>query len=206
MNASSIENYKQSLELSKKQRELIVGLLLGDGHLETANGRTYRLKVEHSIKQREYVDWLYQEFKPWVRQKPKAKNHAINDKVLISYWFTTYSSAKLRFYAQQFYVNKKKIMPKLIGKLLSPLALAVWFMDDGSWKSNHHKTYIIHTLGYSKKELAIVRKILEQKYGITIGIHKQYQQWRIYVYSESAPLFRKLIEPYVIPSMKYKLG
>lgn len=39
-------------KLTEQQREITVGLLLGDGHLETrTNGRTYRLKVEHSEEQ-----------------------------------------------------------------------------------------------------------------------------------------------------------
>ena len=42
-----IEEYKQHLKLTRTQREVLVGLLLGDGHLETQNGgRTYRLKIE----------------------------------------------------------------------------------------------------------------------------------------------------------------
>jgi len=60
MRLKEIEDYKKNLKLSSLQREIIVGLALGDGHLETLNeGKTYRLKVEHSLKQREYLDWLY---------------------------------------------------------------------------------------------------------------------------------------------------
>ena len=50
--------------LTKNQQEILVGLLLGDGHLETRNnGRTYRLKVEHSDEQSDYTEWLFQIFK-----------------------------------------------------------------------------------------------------------------------------------------------
>nr|NIQ06013.1 hypothetical protein [Candidatus Korarchaeota archaeon] len=49
MNTRTIREKKGRLALSKRQREILVGLLLGDGHLETQNnGRTFRLKVEHS--------------------------------------------------------------------------------------------------------------------------------------------------------------
>lgn len=206
MRSNKIENYKKTLALNKKQRELIVGLLLGDGHLETQNGRTYRLRIEHSIKQKEYVDWLYQNFSDWVNQPPKQRIKNSFGKEVASYGFTTYSSGSLRFYAQQFYLGKKKIMPKMISKLLSPLTLAIWFMDDGSWKSNFHRTYIIHALGYNKRELELVQKAFEEKFGIRAGIHRQYDKWRIYIYRDSSDKFRKLIEPHVIPSMKYKLG
>lgn len=206
MRLKKLEEYKQRLILTNKQRELIVGLLLGDGHLETQNDRTYRLKVEHSIKQKNYVDWLYQNFSEWIGQSPKARSKDSFGKKLISYGFTTYSSGSLRFYGQQFYFKGKKIIPKMIRKLLTPQALAIWFMDDGSWKSNRHKTYIIHSLGYDKQELMLAIKTLKEKFGINAGIHKQYDKWRIYIYSDSAEKFKKLIEQYVIPSMRYKLS
>lgn len=206
MNTKELEEHKKGLKLTNKQRELIVGLILGDGHLETQNTRTYRLKVEHSIKQKDYVDWLYQNLREWVNQDPKARVKDSFGKSMTSYGFTTYTVGSLRFYAQQFYSRKKKIIPVRIEKLLTPQALAIWFMDDGSWKSNRHKTYIIHSLGYGKSELILVIKALNKKFGIKAGVHRQYDKWRIYIYSDSAEKFKQLITPYIIPSMKYKLG
>ena len=207
MRSKIIEDYKKSLTLTETQRQIIVGLLLGDGHLESQNrGRTYRLKIEYSIKQKAYVDWLYQIFSEWSRQAPKSRIKKSFDKDIISYGFTTYSSGLLRFYGQQFYLGKKKIIPKTIKKLLSPQSLAIWFMDDGSWKSSHHHTYIIHTLGYKKSELNLMKEVLKDKFGISSGIHKQYDKWRIYIYGDSSEEFKLLIKPYVISAMSYKLG
>jgi len=193
--------------MNQLQKSILVGLLLGDGHLESiTHDRTYRLKVEHSLKQKEYVDWLYEQFKEFVRTLPREKIKRLGEKQHASYFFETRSLGIFRFYAQQFYRERKKVIPKLFGKLIDPVALAIWFMDDGSFKSRHHKTYIIHALGYAKSDLEIVQSILEKKFGIKVALHKQYDRWRIYVLSETAVEFRKLIEPYVIPSMKYKLG
>ena len=194
-------------KLNKEQGSILVGLLLGDGHLEAiTRDQTYRLKVEHSLKQKEYVDWLYGQFADFIRNEPYTRIKSLYEKQFSCYGFTTYSSELFRFSAQQFYAGKKKIIPKLFGELIDPLALAVWFMDDGSFKSKHHKTYIIHSVGYTKSDLEIVRKILREKFGIKIALHKQYSRWRIYFLSETADKFRKLIEPHMIPSMRYKLG
>ena len=207
MRSHEIEELKKDLRLNAKQRSLLVGVLLGDGHLETQNrGRTYRLKMEHSVKQKEYVEWLYEQFKDLVRTPPRMKTKRLGEKEHASYSFATYSLASFRFYAQQFYVRGKKVIPKLIRKLLDPIALAVWFMDDGSFKSVRHNTYIIHALGYDKKDLEAVRRVLQEKFGISVVLHKQYGRWRIYVMSDSADTFRELIGPYVVPSLKYKLG
>lgn len=198
---------QNKLKLTTKQKEILVGIILGDGHLETQNnGRTYRLKVEHSIKQKEYVDYLYQIFKELTISVPKERTRRSFGKELKSYGFTTISNDVFKFYGQQFYHNDKKVMPEIISELFSPKSLAMWFMDDGSYKSIHHRTYIIHANCYTKEELELIKSVFEKKFGIKIGIHKQYLQWRLYVYSESAQLFRKIIEPYILPSLKYKLG
>lgn len=207
MNTKIITEYKKTLKLSNKQKDILVGLLLGDGHLETLNqGRTFRLKIEHSLKQEDYVKWLYKNFKEWTMSPPYRKKRKNGQE---SVGFTTYSHGALRFYGQQFYCKKKKIVPKIISKLLTPMGIAVWFMDDGSRKSLKHKTYIIHTLGYSKNDLEILQKVLVKKFNIKTKLHKQKEKYlRLYVLSESADNFRKIIESYIkkIVSMRHKIG
>ncbi len=203
MRSNQIEQIKSAVRITPRQRSVIVGTLLGDGHLETQNnGRTYRLKIEHSIVQKEYVDQLFQELKPLVRTAPHVKKREGND----SYWFTTYSLGQLRFYGQQFYPKKKKIVPKIVNRFLDPLALAVWFMDDGSYKSQRHSTFIFHTLGYQKKELERVVDVLKKKFGIVTCLHRQKSKWRLYIKSDSAQKFVDVVRPHIIPSMEYKLG
>ena len=74
MHSKIIEAHKRTLHLNDFQRAIIVGKLLGDGHLETSdNGRTYRLKIEHSLKQKAYVDWLYDQLEAWINQAPKCR-------------------------------------------------------------------------------------------------------------------------------------
>lgn len=207
MRSKQIEEYKKTLKLTKKQKEILVGLILGDGHLETLNnGKTYRLKVEHSLKQREYLDWLYLNFKDWINKVPEVRKRTSLGKIIETYGFTTYTSSILRFYAQQFYLNRKKIIPKMIDKIITPQSLAVWFMDDGSIKSKAHKALVIHTHGFSKDDLLLITKVLENKFGLKIGLQKQYDKWRLYIYSKSVDNFKKIISSYILPSMQYKLG
>lgn len=218
MYSTKIEEHKKSLKLTKLQKEIIVGTLLGDGHLETTNkGKTYRLKIEHSAKQKEYVDWLYNQLKPWINGDVKYWNRYSkfpNGSAIISRkcGFTTFSHGILRFYGQQFYSKKGiKIIPKLIERLLSPTSIAIWFLDDGSFKSCKHRTFIIHSHSYTKNELKIVQKCFVG-FGIKTKLHKQRRKegiyWRIYVLSESAEKFAEMVKPIInqIPSMRYKLG
>lgn len=209
MHSNLIENLKKGLRLTKKQREVIVGLMLGDGHLETVNkGQTYRLKIEQSVKHKAYVIWLKDIFKEWVRQPVLIKKRlSPNGKIIYSAGFGTYSHGAFRFYKQQFYTKDgRKKIPDKIKKWLSPLSLSIWFMDDGSWKSNNHRTYVLHTDGYEKKDLVKIVKALEEKFRIKSSLHKQYENWRVYIQTDSAEQFRNLIKPHIITSMMYKLG
>ncbi len=207
MNTKEIREYKKTLELNDIQRSILVGTLLGDGHLETQDkGKTYRLKIEHQLAQKDYLEWIYNQFKEWA---PSGVRTRIKKNGYTYVLFDTYSHGAFRFYAQQFYPSGKKEIPKLIEKLLDPMALAIWFMDDGSWKSDKHKTFIIHTLGYSKKDLESIQTICKKKFGLETSLHAQKgKYWRLYIKSESAEKFRELIQPYTsqIPSMQNKMG
>ena len=197
---------KKSQRLTKRQREILIGTLLGDGHLETrTRGNTYRLRVEHSEKQKEYLFWLYEQFKEWVPQEPKRK---VRTDGRVSYEMVTISHSAFRFYAHQFYVDGKKVIPKLLSKLLTPIGIAFWYMDDGSLKSLRHKTFNIHTLAYSKNDLERVCEVFKNNFDISASLHRQKGiAWRVYIKSESSEKFTSLVYPIMkqIPSMLYKL-
>jgi len=209
MRSNKIEEYKKTLKLSELQKQVLVGTLLGDGCLETRNrGRTYRLKVEHSISQKDYVNWKCQVFKSFTLSEPRIHKRMSYGLVRDNYCFQTLSHGSFRFYGQQFYRDGKKIMPKIISKLLTPLALAVWFMDDGSIKSKQHKALVIHSQSFNKQDLELIRGVLEVKYKIKSALRKRKDGsgFVIYLLSETIDIFIALVEPYILSSMKYKLG
>lgn len=206
MNTKEIRVLAESVKLTDQQGEILVGLLLGDGHLETQNqGRTFRLKVEHAISQKEYTDWLYEYFKNISLTKPQLKLQMVAGKMREKYWFSTISTGTLRFYAQLFYVNRKKVVPKIIAKLASPLSLAVWFMDDGSLKSKHHKARIINTQCFDDISLQRLQDMLKSKFNIMTTLRQQKEGKQIYVPSTEIEKFIALIKPYIHPTMEYKI-
>ncbi len=204
MNTNEIREKKKSLRLSKRQRELVVGLLLGDGHLETQNGgRTFRLKVEHGSAQREYLEWLAKEFQEWLLSGWYEKRKG--EKLV--YGFTTVSHSAFRFYGAQFYQNGKKRIPPLVRKLMSPLSLAIWFLDDGSAKSSKHRSLVIHSLGYNQKDLELAQSAL-RRFGVETSLHKQRNNsFRLYLPYQSARIVADFVRPIVneVPVLAYKV-
>ena len=184
MYSRAIEQYKKGLKLSQNQREVLIGILLGDAHLETQNqGQTYRLKIEQSQKHEDYVQHLYEIFKPWILTPPQLKKRSIRDHESWNCWFQTVSHGAFRFYAQQFYVDGQRRVPRLIHRWLTPCALSYWFMDDGSIKSRQSKGVILNTQGYPLNDIQRLVNLLQESFGLQAKTRKQREGFQIYISS-----------------------
>ncbi len=189
---------KQELDLSEFQKQVLVGYLLGDGHMETwRNSQVARLKVEQSVNQRMFVDWLLEIFKDFVNTKPKFKNQ--------STYFNTLSCKQFFEYRKLFYLKGKKIVPDDIKSLLTPLSLAVWFMGDGSIKSKECNGRIINTHGFTESKVNKLCFILNDKFALKTSIRRQQDGLQIYISAKSSGELTKLISPHLLPYFNYKL-
>jgi hypothetical protein len=202
MYSREIEENKSSLKLNDTQREILVGVLLGDAHLETQNrGRTYRLKFEYSIKQYEYANHLYELFKEWIITPPQLKIDGTHRNI----WFQTVSHQAFRFYAHQFYDENKKCIPKLIHRYLTERSIAYWFMDDGSVKSRESKSVLFNTQCFKENDVERLIKVLQVHFNLEASKRKQKEGYQIYISGKSYERFREIIDPYIHLSMRYKI-
>jgi len=106
-----------------------------------------------------------------------------------------------RFY-RSFYEGKRKKIPKEIANILTPLALATWVMDDGCFDRN---TIILNTHNFGVKEIEILRKVMSEKFKLRWSINKDRTKWRMRLRKNDFPQMKRLIEKYIIPSMRYKM-
>ncbi len=180
-------------KLNRQQKEFLVGTLLGDGCLlKTTRG--YCLRIHQGIKQKDYVEWKYNVMKDLVNTPPKLCQRG--------YYFRTVSNLIFDEYRQIFYEETKKKVPENIRNLLTPLGLAVWIMDDGSRDKGCIR---ISTHNFDYSHHLKLQKILKAKFGIKSNIQRAKDKFWLWVKSESTPNLLKLIQPYFIPSMLYKL-
>ena len=199
---NSLKQYKKTLKLTKSQREILIGVILGDAHLETQdNKQTYRIKFAQSVAHKPYLDHLYEIFKDWVLTPPKY-NASSN-----VWYFNTISHSSFRFYAHQFYGEKKGI-PKLIHRWLTPKTLAYWFMDDGSMKSKESKGVLFNKHSFELSDIKRLCEIFESKFQFQAWPRKQKhngkEYYQIYISGHSYEQLRSLIYPYLIPEILYK--
>lgn len=206
MYSKEIENYKKKLRLNRLQREVLVGILLGDACLETQNsGRTYRLKIEQSEKHKAYLDHLYKIFENWMLSEPHKRVVLRNGKESVNYAFSTVSHGAFRFYAHLFYQDSKKKVPVLVHKFLTERSIAYWFMDDGSIKSKQSKGVIFNTQAFCKEDVEKLVFVLQNKFQLQCWLRKQKEGYQIYVSGESFGHFHQIVSPFIIPSMQYKI-
>ena len=207
MRSRQIEEYKRGLILDDVQREILVGILLGDACLESQNnGRTFRVKVEQSASHESYVRHLFDAFRGWVLSPPRSKRcTASNGTLTMSWAFQTVSHAAFRFYAHQFYTDGRKCVPKLIHHWLTPRGLAYWYMDDGSMKSQQSKGVIFNTQGFMLCDVERLCGVLESGFDLRAQPRRQPDGSQIYVSGTSFERFLALIEPHLIPEMRYKI-
>lgn len=199
---------KLSLEplcpLSRTLKEILFGSLLGDTNLQTySNGTSWRAKFIQSEQHKEYLFHLYYKFQSYVRTPPKC----ISDSSGNIHWsFNTIVVPELSEFAQQFYFNKKKVIPDndFLSNYLTPLTISYWFMQAGILKSNC-LAYYLCTDYYSLIELKRLAEVLWEKYQIQVHFYKKGNSYRIYISKPEYLKFRNMIEPYIHVSMNYKL-
>jgi hypothetical protein len=117
------------LEVSDRQIAILIGCLLGDAYLTKLG----KIQIEQSEK--EYIDWKYQELASISYPNP-PKNVVRFDKqdnrVTKSYRFWT--RQYFRIWRNNWYQSNRKIFPKQLAHLITPLTIAVWYMDDGCYQ------------------------------------------------------------------------
>jgi hypothetical protein len=206
MNTLALRSWKSSLTMTERQEQILVGMLLGDGHLERQRGAlTARLKIEHCLAQSAYVEWQYREWRDWVRTQPRTRerrNRIGTSSTNIG--FSTLSHVEFEEFRVRFYRDRRKVIPEDIE--LTPLSMAVWFMDDGSRKSSQCRGLLLNTQSFTRAEVELLQGVIRRDVGVETTVSHQRDGLQIYVPAPSASALTAYIAAFVVPSMRYKLS
>ena len=197
-NSREIRLLRENFSLNNYQQSILIGSLLGDGGLYSDGwNKNYRFVIDQGEKQKDYLFWKFGAFSNCCASKPSYQKHTR------SWRMRTISHKEFNYYANKFYVDKKKQLPNDIIDYINPLSLAIWFMDDGT--KGPSNGYTLNTQSFSYKENEYLKLILEKKFSLLVSIHKDKKWWRLYISPKSRLIFQNLINQYIIPSMRYKL-
>lgn len=121
--------------------------------------------------------------------------------------FRTFTYSSFNWIYDAFYPGvTRKVIPQLIELYLSPLALAIWMMDDGT--SFKNKGFKFSTNSFTLKEVQFLCSLLKNKYNLNTTIHKtgQVNQYNIYIPKSSLNDLIKIVKPHFHPTMFYKIS
>lgn len=203
---STVLSLRSEPDLSPLQKSVLLGTLLGDGSIEHAPpADSWGVAWGHTEEDAEYTHWLL-----------RATGDVGNPN---SVYTTTsgYGSTMIRAATQRSsliraafngfydYDAKRKCVPEWVKDELDPIALAVWYMDDGSLSHHESQDDRAHFAvnGFTSGECATLQLGL-----LKLGIHSV-------LFDNKGPTLRLnrddaerlflIIAPYVPPCMQRKL-
>jgi hypothetical protein len=210
---TKLDRSKKTIE--KPLSEIIIGLLLGDGHIQKryikSNSRFIYGQSSLRKHHLNYFNHVLELFKPFLSEDFKLKERSFLNKITSvrysSLYFATLTFPCFNYYKSLFYNSENiKIVPSKIQNLLTPIGLAYWIMDDGSIQN---KGLHLNTYGFTHEEILILKQTLENMFGnksLKCSIHKHNKGEKIYVWEESMELLRSNISQYMHKDMLYKIN
>jgi len=198
-------------------KEILYGTLLGDGYIFGNDRYTKRFGFFQSEEKKEYVEYLAKlletRFKKINILKKNAKERW-NAK--IQYGFQI-GDKYFNHLQKVFYKRKRKRVTQKILSSLTPLSLALWWMDDGSLTlvnrkykdriraGNGGRRLTLCTHSFNLKEHKIIQKYFIDRWNIHWIIKKDCGCYCLYSGINEGIKFLEIIFPYIIPCMFYKI-
>lgn len=199
------QNYAlRAVPFTDRQKEIALGSILGDAYLRPS-GNSYSLSFSHGEKQKEYLEWKLSEFDNYVSQKNFYKSERNFRGNLPTYSFSTISHPFLNELHELCYPNGKKQITKELLDHLTPLSIAVWYMDDGS-VNKRYKTIVLCTNCFSIEEQQLIIEHFVEKYGIEPKLEKRRNnQYVLRINASQSRLFFDIVGEHIPECMSYKI-
>lgn len=202
----------------KELKSFIIGTVLGDSSL--CGRKNKYLFMGHCESQIEYLKWKENIIKSNLPigstfRLGKGMTSPNNNRQNFYKVFTTSHHKLTSIYKIMYNENNKKIVTQEALDKLTPIGIAVLFMDDGCketiWdrKKTEKKirSFAFSLGGFTKEEVELLSLHIKNNYDINSKVYIQkgkYPCLKITL-KEDREKFVKLISPYIIESMKYKI-
>ena len=186
--------------LTDVQRQVLVGSLLGDGSMSATSGVSARFQEGHCEEQAGYTEWKADILAPFTSSRFQTVKHE-DGKTFLGSAFATTSCPQLRPLYDMFYPlpERVRVFPPNLSDILTPLALAVWYMDDGSVNGGNTRI----AFGLDDTSLKRAMKAL-RKLGLDPKVYGEGGDRSIEFMGQTRE-FLVLVGPHILPCMRYKL-
>ena len=198
--------------LGQQQIQIILGSLMGDGNLSpNRRGRAgTRFRMGHGAKQAEYLDWKASLL------GNVSHSRTVNAKGAVFADFSPLPELAELHETVYFGDGKKHLTWEYL-KSLTPLALAIWYMDDGTFTLRSKGVQERTAGGTGRVEICVeamspgsrdrIVKYLRdtRKLDVKLTSRGARQVSVLQFTTAASEKFQRLVAPYIHPSMDYKL-
>lgn len=194
---------KLGIQIDRELRDIIHGYIMSDGHI-TTNGS---LSVQHSIKQRKFVEWIYAHVAVLRTQTPIRIQNRVdtrsNTKITVcrfqtrnvlngfhSMWYKKYKVGdKIRYI---------KRLPASLSCFFNSTFISVWFAGDGT-KMIGQRGAKFEVTYFTPEERLYLKRLFKTKFDIEAKIMRAGKstagtlQWTLSIPANEYEKFRTLI-------------
>ena len=202
-------------KITKESRNLLIGMLLGDGTISNNNV----FKIAHSESQKEYLEWKVKQLK-----EAGIRNNGIKSYIKIKGYKTGvpvyYTQLNIipfiKVLRKVFYKEKKILGNRKLLNRLDAKGIAIWYMDDGH--INIRKTKDGRPMGFyikistcePKQEVQTIIDFFKEQWNINFYMFhegKKEDSYSLCCGTKEGLKFIDIVKPYVsqVPSMIHKI-
>ena len=202
-------------KITKESRNLLIGLLLGDGTISNNNV----FKIAHSESQKDYLEWKIKQLK-----EAGIRNNGVKSYIKIKGYKTGvpvyYTQLNIipfiKVLRKVFYKEKKILGNRKLLNRLDAKGIAIWYMDDGH--INIRKTKDGRPMGFyikistcePKQEVQTIIDFFKEQWNINFYMFhegRNKDSYSLCCGTKEGLKFIEIIKPYVlqVPSMLYKI-
>ena len=202
-------------KITKESRNLLIGMLLGDGTISNNNV----FKIAHSESQKEYLEWKVKQLKEagirnnGIKSYTKIKGY----KTGVPVYYTQLNTIPfIKVLRKVFYKEKKILGNRKLLNRLDAKGIAIWYMDDGH--INIRKTKDGRPMGFyikistcePKQEVQTIIDFFKEQWNINFYMFhegKKEDSYSLCCGTKEGLKFIDIVKPYVsqVPSMIHKI-
>lgn len=193
---------------SRQTRDLLLAVMLGDGYLSPGGYGA----ILHSEKQKSYLEWKVKLLRKSgiccsdVTFKQNGQYPAFLSRLGVTPWS--------RLLYRVLYPNgKKNIFRRKLLNRLSPLHLAIWYMDDGGLSQKKRNGVVVANELFmnthsSLENSQVLIDYFWECHGVRFTKVRNKGHFRLRCGTKEARKFLEIVSPYVkqVPSMTHKLA
>lgn len=214
--------YASYERMTQHQLSVVAGAAIGDGHISlTGSKMRARLSITQGFDQKDYLEYKARLLGDLLQSPPVFQNYSTTYSKKGTFRLATRSYSQIAQIHRELYdENKRKRISTEFLARITPLGLALWYLDDGSLITQDNKytrhadgetshypatRSTISTYSFTIEEARKIMRWLEQTWGVQGGVTETAKGPVIWLTLSGTEKLHELIASYVPPSMDYKL-